>query len=84
MLSERFDQWEREFLEKGRQKGQQESLHKLLARLVEKRFGELPEQVRERLRSASLEQLESWTECLMDAASLDEVVGCVQPTRADS
>jgi predicted transposase YdaD len=84
MLAERVIQWEKDFMEKGRQQGQLESLRRLLTRLLEKRFGELPVQICTRLREASLDELESWTECLLDAASLEEVISCVQPIRADS
>ena len=59
-------------------------LRRLLSRLVEKRFGELPALVGTRLRTASLEELESWTDALMDATSLDDVIGCVQPRRTDN
>jgi hypothetical protein len=87
MLSETFDEWEKELREegwqKGRREGRQEGLHELMARLLRKRFGELSEPVRTRLRNASLEQLETWTDRLLDAGSLDEVFGPVPPTRAE-
>ena len=77
MLSERVREWEREFVEKGRQKGLQEGRQEgeaiVLMRLLQKRFGQLPDQVGARLRDASPEQLESWAECLLDAADLDAV-----------
>lgn len=77
---ERFDRWEKELREKGRQ----EELRRLLSRRVEKRFGELPALVGNRLRDASLEELESWTDGLLDAANLGEVIGCVQPRQTDN
>jgi predicted transposase YdaD len=98
MLSERFDQWEREFMERGRQEGReegreegrQEGLQKgiqvgvgqLLARLMQRRFGELPESVRTGLSSASAEQLETWSSVLIEAASLDDVRACIRLMRA--
>ncbi len=70
MLSETFDEWEKELREegwlKGRQEGRQEGAHELMARLLRKRFGELRGPVHTRLRGASLEQLEAWTENLLD------------------
>ncbi len=45
----------------------------MLTRLLQKRFGQLPEQIGARLRDASPEQRESWAECLLDAAGLDDV-----------
>ena len=84
MLSERVIQWEKELMEKGRQEGQQESLRKLLSRRLEKRFGEMPASVCTRLSTASLDELESWIEGLLDATSLDDVIDCLLPIRADS
>ena len=46
----------------------------LLLRLLELRFGELPETVRERVRGASASELEAWAEAVLIAASLDEVL----------
>ena len=90
MLSETVDEWEKELLEEGRQKGRregrqegrQEGAHEMMAHLLRKRFGELPEPIRARLRNASLEQLAAWTDCLLEASNLEEVFGCIQQTRA--
>lgn len=84
MLSETFDEWEKELREEGWQKGRQEGVHELMMRLLKKRFGELPDPIQARLHHASLEQLEEWTERLLDAKTLDEVFGCVRLTRAGS
>jgi hypothetical protein len=63
---------ERIGLERGRREG--ESL--LLARLLTKRFGPLPEQIQERLAQASTAQLEAWAEAAFDAPStLSDVFG---------
>jgi hypothetical protein len=48
-----------------------------LLHLLRKRFGELPEQVGTRLRGASLEQIDSWLERLLAAASVEEVLQAV-------
>jgi hypothetical protein len=77
MLSERFDEWEAEFLVKGRQQGEAT----LLSHFLQKRFGELPESVCARLRDASLDELESWRDGLLDAANLDDVLCCVGVVR---
>lgn len=45
----------------------------ILQRLLEKRFGRLPEAVNTRLQSASTEQLEGWSERLFDATCLEDV-----------
>ncbi len=69
MLAERVPIWEEELREEGRQQGES----KLLQRLLSKRFGELPDSVRARLKGATAEQLEHWGEELLDAASLNEM-----------
>lgn len=77
MLSERFDEWEAQFRLEGRQEGMREGVKAgeatLLSRLLQKRFGELPEPVRTRLREAQPDELEHWGERLLDVASLDEL-----------
>ena len=59
--------------EEGRQEGRQEGEMSMLSRLLRARFGELPDSVRERLQSATCEQLESWGEKLLHAASLGDL-----------
>jgi predicted transposase YdaD len=77
MLSERFDEWEAELRQEGRHKGREEGRQEgeamLLARLLQKRFGELPASVHARLRSATQNQLEYWGEHLLDVVSLNEL-----------
>ena len=61
----------REGRQEGLQQGLQEGEARLLLRQLQKRFGEVPDWVRSRLNDAPLEQLESWGERLLDAASLE-------------
>jgi len=61
------------WLQEGRQEGEANSL----ARLLERRFGAVPDAVRERVATASLEQLDTWLDAVIDAESLDEVFGGV-------
>ena len=46
-----------------------------LARLLEKRFGDIPSGVRERISTADLPSLESWLERVLDAPDLQSVFG---------
>jgi hypothetical protein len=73
MLSERFDVWEQELRQEGWQKGRQEGELMLLIRLLQKRFGELPDPVRARLCSAGPHQLEHWGERLLEASTLSDL-----------
>lgn len=77
MLSERFDEWEAQLRLEGRQEGMREGWKDgeaaLLTRQLQKRFGELPDAVRMRLRGARPDQLEHWGERLLEVESLDEL-----------
>jgi hypothetical protein len=44
-----------------------------LMRLLTRKFGPLPDTARERIDAASIEQLDIWSERVLDAATLDEV-----------
>jgi hypothetical protein len=59
---------------KGRQEGRQEGEAALLRRLLIRRFGTLPAQAEERLAQASLDQLETWGDRVLEAATLTEVL----------
>jgi len=59
----------------GRLEGKLEGESAMLERLLIKRFGVLPEAVRSRLRNATLEQIETWAERVLEAKTLDDVLG---------
>ena len=46
-----------------------------LAAQIGRRFGAVPDGVRKRIDAASLEQLEAWSDRVLDAATLDDVFG---------
>ncbi|MEH2377149.1 DUF4351 domain-containing protein [Nostoc sp.] len=54
----------------GYEKGQQEQAQTLVLRQLQKRVGELPQQVREQIQGLSLEQLEALGEALLDFSAL--------------
>jgi flagellar biosynthesis/type III secretory pathway protein FliH len=62
-------------IEQGMQHGKREEAAAIVAKLLTKRFGPLPESVRARMAQATLEQLDEWAERLLDAPSLDAVLG---------
>ncbi|MBF0157033.1 MAG: Rpn family recombination-promoting nuclease/putative transposase [Magnetococcales bacterium] len=70
-------QWEAQGVEKGLLQGllqgRQEGEAALLLRILQRRFGTLPEWVAERVRSAGQSSLESWGDRVLDARSLDEI-----------
>jgi hypothetical protein len=61
------------FLKKYFDQGRQEGEVRLLLRLLRKRFGDLPGWAEERLRRASSAMLETWSERILTASTLDEV-----------
>jgi len=64
-----------EGIQEGMQKGMQKGEANTLVRLLERRFGAVPDAVREDVATASLEQLDTWLDAVVDAESLDEVFG---------
>jgi len=57
----------------GRLEGEQTGEARLLQRLLTRRFGALPADCVARIRAASSEQLERWSDRVLDAHSLTEV-----------
>ena len=67
-----FDDGMAKGVQQGRMEGRVEGE---LARLLEKRFGDIPSGVRERISTADLPSLESWLERVLDAPDLQSVFG---------
>ena len=59
----------------GKAEGRTQGRIETLARQLTHRFGPLPEWAAERLRAATSEQLDQWTDLVLDAATLTEVFG---------
>ena len=57
----------------GEARGEAKGEAKVLLRLLERRFGPLPESVRARIASADIDSLDLWVDPLHGAPSLDEV-----------
>jgi hypothetical protein len=57
----------------GRVEGRAEHAAGVLVRLLTRKFATVPDGVRARIDTAPLEQLDTWTERVLDAATLDEV-----------
>lgn len=77
MLADKLEQWaldhEARGMEKGVHKGEALALRKLLT----KRFGAVPDSMGARIEAASLEQIETWFDRAVDAASLAEIFGAM-------
>ncbi|GAA6615599.1 Rpn family recombination-promoting nuclease/putative transposase [Scytonema sp. NUACC26] len=59
--------------EEGREQGREEGEKSLVLRQLARRVGELPQQVRQRVESLSLEQLENLGEALLDFTSMADL-----------
>lgn len=79
MLSQRIEQWAEGFIATGRMEGRVEGRvegeARVLARLLVRRFGALPAWAEARLNAAGEAELARWTDALLDAPSLTEVIG---------
>ncbi|BAZ92978.1 uncharacterized protein FOKN1_0576 [Thiohalobacter thiocyanaticus] len=62
------------FAERFRQQGMQQGEAQVLLRQMTRRFGPLPEPVRQRIETADAEQLLEWSERVLTAASAEEVL----------
>ncbi|AUT03125.1 hypothetical protein CLI64_23445 [Nostoc sp. CENA543] len=59
--------------ERGKEEGKQEGEQALVLRLLQKRVGDLPAEVREQIQSLSLEQLETLGEALLDFSAIADL-----------
>jgi predicted transposase YdaD len=57
----------------GRAEGEAKGAAHVLVRQLTRRFGVLPDEARQRIDAAPLEQLEAWSDRVLDATTLDEV-----------
>lgn len=60
--------------ERGKEEGKQEQGQTLVLRLLQRRVGELPQEVREGIQTLSLEQLESLGEALLDFTAIEDLL----------
>ena len=60
--------------EEGRREGRAEGRAEVLVRQLRVKFGEVPEEALARLRSASIDQLDSWAERVLTANSIEEAL----------
>ncbi len=79
MLSQRIPQWLRESEAKGEARGEAGGKiigeAETLLKLLELKFGPLPQWVEPKIDSASKEQLDHWVEGILTADTLDSLFG---------
>jgi hypothetical protein len=69
MLATRVTEWQQQWRQEGRLEGEA----KVLLRLLERRFGPVPDAVRERIGAAGLADLDTWIMRVLDAAAIDDI-----------
>ncbi len=82
MLATRAEEWKQQWLREGEQRGEQRGEQTgrqrgeaaLLLRLLEHRFGVLPDWARDRVVAADTVMLEAWSLRVLDAATLEAVL----------
>lgn len=75
MLSQRIEQWAEGYLATGRMEGRLEGEIGVLTRQLTRRFGALPTWADTRLNAATEQDLAQWTDAVLDATSLTDVLG---------
>ncbi len=68
-----------EGMQQGMQQGRVEGRAQVLRKLLERRFGHLPVWARARLEGAGEAELDAWTDAVIDANSLESVLGNAGP-----
>ncbi len=75
IMSIAAEQWKAEGKVEGMVLGQRDGQARSLIRLLEKRFGPVPEAVRARVTAAEIDVLDQWLDRVLDAPTLDAVFG---------
>ncbi|MBF0135598.1 MAG: DUF4351 domain-containing protein [Magnetococcus sp. DMHC-1] len=68
-----FRKAEKESEKRGKLKGRQEGGAAILLRQLRRRFGKLPKQIEEKVKSAEKKSIEKWSDKILDAQSIEEV-----------
>ncbi len=63
------------WFEPGEAPGMAEGMSKTLVRLLQRRFGPLPDGIQTHIAAADLGQLDRWLDAVLDAPTLDVVFG---------
>ena len=73
MLADRIPQWIREGEKRGKAMEEARGEAKMLLKLLNLKFGVLPEGVEQQVNSADIEQLNRWAELVLTAGSVEEI-----------
>ncbi len=62
------------YIQQGKQEGRQEGEAIVLLRQLQLKFGDIPEAVRSRIEGADAQTLLAWSERILTAASIEQVI----------
>ncbi len=68
--------------ERGKQEGKQEGEQRLILRLLQRRVGELSPELQERIKSLSLNQLETLGKALLDFTATEDLLNWLQTNQS--
>ncbi len=74
MMGTLAEKWLAKGRDEGEARGKAKGRMELLLELLERRFGELPSDIRHRIRNAKDSEIRSWAVAVLDAATLDDVL----------
>ena len=74
MMGTLAEKWLAKGRDEGEARGEAKGRMELLQELLERRFGELPSDIRNRIRDAKDSEIRSWAGAVLDAATLDDVL----------
>jgi len=73
MLSDKLEEWAKEYIAEGRQEGRQEGEMLALQKQLSRKFGAIPVSITENISQASPEQVNIWLDRVVDGLSLEEI-----------
>ena len=74
MLATHVEKWSRDIEQKGWRDGEQAGEAKMLTRLLQRRFGDLPPWASDKIAKADLSTLEEWSLRILDATTIESVL----------
>ncbi len=75
MLKEQVKEWEKALIEKGIEQGIEKGKADFLLSLIQRKFGIVPDPLRQRIAAANSEQILAWAERVQIAERIDDVFG---------
>ena len=75
MLSERLEEWARQYKAEGEAEGEARGEALALQKQLTRRFGVIPADILEKISAETIEQIDGWLYQVLDARSVDDLFG---------